>query len=101
MQPNYPSVAKPCTSESFARRQDSPSIENKKRTKCPKVTVLKDVPEAGLAVPGSPGGILPRSNPALAPKVLQWVRVGDGVRSDKGHGERRKWPRLPLAIPVF
>jgi PilZ domain len=23
------------------------------------------------------------------------------VRSDGRHGERRKWPRLPLAIPVF
>ena len=23
------------------------------------------------------------------------------MRSDKRHGERRKWPRLPLAIPVF
>jgi hypothetical protein len=23
------------------------------------------------------------------------------LRSDKRHGERRKWPRLPLAIPVF
>lgn len=23
------------------------------------------------------------------------------MRSNKRHGERRKWPRLPLAIPVF
>jgi c-di-GMP-binding flagellar brake protein YcgR len=23
------------------------------------------------------------------------------LRSDKRHGERRKWPRLPLAIPIF
>ena len=23
------------------------------------------------------------------------------MRSDDRHGERRKWPRLPLAIPVF
>lgn len=27
--------------------------------------------------------------------------MGVLVRSDGRHGERRKWPRLPLAIPVF
>jgi hypothetical protein len=27
--------------------------------------------------------------------------LGGGVRSNRRHGERRKWPRLPLAIPVF
>ncbi len=27
--------------------------------------------------------------------------MGVGVRSDGRYGERRKWPRLPLAIPVF
>ena len=26
---------------------------------------------------------------------------GGGVRFENKHGERRKWPRLPLAIPVF
>jgi hypothetical protein len=26
---------------------------------------------------------------------------GGGVRLENKHGERRKWPRLPLAIPVF
>src|SRR5580704_9194452 len=80
MQPNYPSVAKPCTSESSSGRPHFPAIGNKKRTKPRKVTALKDVSEAGLAGSGPSRG---------------------GVRSDQRHGERRKWPRLPLAIPVF
>jgi PilZ domain-containing protein len=101
MQPNYPSVAKPCTSESFSGRPHFPAIENKKRTKRRKVTALKDVSEAGLAGSGPCRGVLPRSYPALAPKVQPWGEDGGGVRSDKRHGERRKWPRLPLAIPVF
>ena len=29
------------------------------------------------------------------------VRNGGCVRLEERHGERRKWPRLPLAIPVF
>src|SRR5208282_6590375 len=61
-----------------------------------------DVSEAGLVGPGSNCGVLPRSHPALAPKVLpSGGRDGGGVGSDERHGERRKWPRLPLAIPVF
>jgi len=54
-----------------------------------------------LAVPGTQRGVLPPSHRALAPKVLPLGEDGGGVRSDKRHGERRKWPRLPLAIPVF
>jgi hypothetical protein len=30
-----------------------------------------------------------------------WASDGGGVRLEKKLGERRKWPRLPLAIPVF
>ncbi len=65
------------------------------------MTALKDVSKAGLAGIGSIWGVLPRSHPALAPKVLPWGEDGGGVRSEKRHGERRKWARLPLAIPVF
>jgi hypothetical protein len=105
MQPNYPSVAKPCTSSPFCAWWRFRLIANTKRTKHRKTSVLMDVPKAPLADLGSPQGVLPRSDPPLAPKVLG-VRVQvpegwGGVRSDERHGERRKWPRLPLAIPVF
>src|ERR1700689_4570755 len=76
MQPNYPSVAKPCTSESSSGRPHFPAIGNKKRTKPRKVTALKDVSEAGLAGSGPSRGVLPRSHPALAPKVLPWGEDG-------------------------
>src|SRR5580692_2924021 len=76
MQPNYPSVAKPCTSESLSGRPHFPAIGNKKRTKPRKVTALKDVSEAGLAGSRPSRGVLPRSHPALAPKVLRWGEDG-------------------------
>jgi hypothetical protein len=71
MQPNYPSVAKPCTSGCSAGRPHFRSIENKKRTKRRKVTALKDVSEAALAGLGPSRGVLGRSHLALAPKVLR------------------------------
>jgi hypothetical protein len=76
-------------------------MANKKRTKGRKMTVLMDVAEAGLADFGHSWGGLPLSNPALAHKVLLWRKEWGCVRLDERLGERRKWPRLPLAIPVF
>src|SRR5580700_885498 len=50
-------------------------------------------------------GLLGVSDPVLTrhwpPRCCHGLRMGGGVRSDQRHGERRKWPRLPLAIPVF
>src|SRR6202167_148761 len=101
MQPNYPSVAKPCTSSHCLRRSHFSQMENIKRTKQGKITILMDVAEAGLADFGHCRGGLPVSNLALAHEVLPWGKEWGCVRLQERHGERRKWPRLPLAIPVF
>src|SRR5580658_6309240 len=76
-------------------------MEKIKRTKHSKITILMDVAEAGLADFGHSRGGLPLSNPALAHEVLPWGKEWGCVRLEERHGERRKWPRLPLAIPVF
>jgi len=76
-------------------------MENIKRTKHRKATILMDVAKAGLADFGHSRGDLPLSNPALAHEVLPWGKQWGCVRLEERHGERRKWPRLPLAIPVF
>src|SRR5580698_8691580 len=49
MQPNYPSVAKPCTSSHSLSRSHFSQMENIKRTKHRKATILMDVAKAGLA----------------------------------------------------
>jgi hypothetical protein len=47
------------------------------------------------------GCVTPFSSGIWPPRCCRWGEDGGGVHSDGRHGERRKWPRLPLAIPVF
>jgi hypothetical protein len=59
---------------------------------------MMDVPQGRVVSHGSGLGVLPLSHPAFGP---QGAAFGGKMHSDGRHGERRKWPRLPLAIPVF
>jgi hypothetical protein len=106
MQTNYPSVAKACTSEYVGSNRDERPGANKQQIERPETTgLLRAWRSKLLEFPGHPP-ICCRSSAAFGPQDAanlglrpQWK--GPPVNLKRPEGERRKWPRLPLAIPVF
>jgi hypothetical protein len=101
MKPNYPSVAKACTSGPDPGLSSQPFVANKRRTKLLKFTgVLPVLP--GIDLPA--GWLGMNSAIFLATYVLPYgcnILQRGGMSGERQELERRKWGRLPLAIPVF
>ena len=105
MQGNYPSIAKACT---FASRKGRPNrfdASEQKANQTPEISgrfmgLAVGVAAGAVFLPGLPGYL-----PEIWPLVCTGRRVDDrGAVCMNGASvgtERRKWARLPLAIPVF
>jgi hypothetical protein len=105
MQRNYPSVAKACTFGSSRGWRAGWAETNRKRTEVRETPGPLWVSRSKRAGDWSAclvsGGICRRFGPSGAPQL---VSRGDGevcMNGTRGRSERRKWARLPLAIPVF
>jgi hypothetical protein len=106
MKQNYPSVAKRCTFEAGSDRRCSFLHANKKRINSRLLPCCHGflVEAYGIAASFVPIMLVPAGN--VAPEVLPLPRrrsiLGDlCMTAVRGDAERRMWPRLPLAIPVF
>ena len=112
MKADYPSVAKACTSGWFQAAVWGPEQEKPNAVKDAGKTVVcaafagssGEVNRTFMVFPGSVRSTSPFT-PDLAPEVLQVLRKLTKERvcvNPKAPSvERRRWPRLPLAIPVF
>src|SRR5271169_2610177 len=105
MHENYPSVAKACTFASLGARSAGFPKPKVRRTEAPQTPASLRVSRSEMAgfwfpLPVSYGVCL-RFGPSCAP-----VGGGDSdgnvcMNGARAGNERRKWARLPLAIPVF